>query len=137
VLDHRAARARDVVDADRHVGETGLVHDPLAVGQRCGARTGEVQELEHEAVAPEVARGHADGHVQAQQPVRRLVVQRDLAPQLEAQHLDVEGAAAFQVRDALPDVVEDAHGRILAHAGTRLAFSTKTGYDRARPLRTQ
>src|SRR5581483_19328 len=108
-LDHAGARGGDVVDAERDVGETRLVHHPLVGGRR--AEVGVVQQFEHEAVAAQVRAGRTDRRPQSQQPVGRVVGHLEVEPGLEAERLDVEAPRPFEVAHAMADVVERAHGR--------------------------
>src|SRR5205807_149996 len=93
-------------DRQRDVREPGLVHDALGPARVAGPV--EVQQLEHEAVAPEVDSGHPERRVEAQEPARRVVGWLELALEREPEQLLVEAARAIQVGDALTDVVERA-----------------------------
>ena len=101
----RAQRRGDVVDRQRDVREAGLVHRPRA--ERLGlARGGEVQELEHEAVAHEIGGGHPERRRQRHELRRALVGRVDLALEREAEQLAVEPLRPLEVGDALAHVVE-------------------------------
>ena len=78
------------VAAHRDVRQTGLVDGPVAARERHGAVAREVEELEHEAVALEVARRHAERGAQPQQPGRRIVRWPELTLEAEAEQLLVE-----------------------------------------------
>ena len=65
-----------------------------------------MQELEHQTVAPQVARGEPERFGEAEQLRRGVVGRADLTPELEAEELHVKAAGARQVAHALADMVE-------------------------------
>src|SRR5207248_6637523 len=106
--------AVDILHRHRDVGEPRLVHHPLAVRRIAGAV--EMQELEHEPVAPEVDGRHGDGWLEPQEAVGVLVGRLDLALERETEQLLVETTGTLEVGDALAHVVERdvvGHGRSL------------------------
>src|SRR5439155_7154933 len=100
-------RGVDVVDAERDMGQPGLVHGPLTVGRITGSV--EVEQLQHEPVALQVGRRHAERRVEPQQLARQVVGRMDLAQEREPEQLLVEATRPGDVGHALPDVVEHAH----------------------------
>src|SRR5829696_259487 len=73
------------------------------LAHRCGR---EVQQLEHETVAPQVTRGHAERRWQPQQLRRQVIGRLDLPFHREAEQLDVEALRPFEFHHALAHVVE-------------------------------
>ena len=61
----------------------------------------EVQQLEHEAVADEVARGHAERRREPHELRRELVGRVDLAVEREPEQLAVEALRPFEIGHAL------------------------------------
>ena len=104
------------IAAQRHVRESGIVH--RSRGVRTSRCSREVQELEHEPVALEVERGHAQRGLEPEQADGGVVGRLQLTDLLELEELDVEAPCPGQVGDALTHVIEgNCHSRMLAHQG--------------------
>ena len=101
------ARGVEVVDPQRHVGETGLQHRAHPRVERLGIR--EAEELQHEAVATQVHRPQAD-RVAEPEELRRLgAAHVEVEDLLEVEGAGVERPGPVEVPHALTDVTEAHH----------------------------
>src|SRR5438477_703314 len=112
------------------MGEARFVHRPRP--ERLRLTVGRVvQQLEHQAVAHEIRRGHRERRIERHELRGALVGRVDLAFESESEQLAVEAFRSSEIGHALTDVIEGAHD---CDSSTRSHRRCRSSLVRQRPV---